>query len=124
MEAWKKYYDSVEPQNEKLPGNWNDKLRSFQKMIVLRCLRPDKVVPAIQDFVTAKLDRKYIEPPPFNLPKTFQDSHSCAPLIFILSPGGDPMNALLKFADDQVQFSVIKVHSWLSLQLLAVRWKS
>ncbi|XP_014666536.1 PREDICTED: dynein heavy chain 7, axonemal-like [Priapulus caudatus] len=99
-EAWKSIYDSVEPQFEVLPGEWDDKLDMFQKLLVLRCIRPDKIVPAVQEFVSNRLGKRFIEPPPFDLPKTFQDSHCCTAIIFVLSPGADPTASLLKFADD------------------------
>ncbi|CAF0886975.1 unnamed protein product [Adineta steineri] len=99
-DAWKIVYDSLEPHKEKFPEEWQKNLKDFQRMCVIRCIRPDKVVPAVQDFVRAHLGQKYIEPPPFDLAKSYLDSTCITPIIFILSPGSDPMSSLSKYADD------------------------
>lgn len=41
---WRKIYDSKEPHRAPFPSPWSEQLSDFQKMIVIRCLRPDKVI--------------------------------------------------------------------------------
>lgn len=47
------------------------------------------------------MGQKYIEPPMFDLADSYKNSNCCSPLIFILSPGTDPMSSFNKFFEDQ-----------------------
>jgi len=87
-----------------LPGEFEERLNQFQRVLILRAIRLDKVIPAVVEFVMEKMGKQYVEPPPFDLSGSFNDSNCLSPLILILSPGADPTVALLKFADDEVLF--------------------
>lgn len=47
---------------ELLPGDWDTKLDSFQKLLVLRCLKTDCLIQGLQEFVSAQLGQRFIEP--------------------------------------------------------------
>ena len=53
LDKWNQYYNAREPHNEDLPSPWQDELNEFQRMIILRVIRPDKVsVTGSQDHPT------------------------------------------------------------------------
>merc|ERR1719487_1031383 len=43
LRDWKKWFMSSEPEKEPLPGEWDARLNSLQKLIVVRCIRTDRV---------------------------------------------------------------------------------
>ncbi|KAH9505438.1 Dynein heavy chain 3, axonemal, partial [Bulinus truncatus] len=101
---WKAFYESSTPQSEKYSLLFGRNLTSLQELIVLRCLRPDKMIPAIQNFIVSQMGQKYIEPPTFDLLLCYEDSSFFSPLIFVLSPGADPMASLYRFAEEKGMF--------------------
>lgn len=49
---------------------------SFKKLCILRCLRPDIMIPAIQEFITKEMGSKFIEPPSIQIKECYQVGHS------------------------------------------------
>ena len=98
----------------KLPGEWDDKLDPLEKIIFLKFIRSDKVIPAVQNWIKNKIGQEFIIVPTFDLAKCFKDSTLMTPLIFVLSPGSDPVSDFVKFAEDnnmtrKVKIKILKV---------------
>jgi len=87
---FKKIFDSGTPETEPLPGDWDSKLNSFQRMIVLKAIRIDKIVLATQNYIVEHIGEQFITPPIFDLRKSYKESALTTPLVFILSKGADP----------------------------------
>uniref|UniRef100_A0A665VDW5 Dynein axonemal heavy chain 1 n=1 Tax=Echeneis naucrates TaxID=173247 RepID=A0A665VDW5_ECHNA len=98
-QGFKRIFDSNQPHRHPLPEEWETKLDSFQKLLILRCLRADCLIQGLQDFVAAQLGQHFIEPQTSDLSVVFAESSPSTPLIFVLSPGTDPAADLYKFAD-------------------------
>ncbi|XP_072807660.1 dynein axonemal heavy chain 6 isoform X4 [Vicugna pacos] len=81
-------------------NSWHPELSSFQKLILIKCCKEEKVVFALTDFVIENLGKCFIETPPVDLPTLYQDMSYSTPLVFILSTGSDPMGAFQRFARD------------------------
>lgn len=91
---------SSKPLDERLPGVLNV-MPTFEKLLLYRCLRPDKMIPAFQSLVEETLGAEFTRSLPFDLSKIFPDSNAITPLIFLLSPGSDPFVSLNSFSQEK-----------------------
>ncbi len=63
---------------------------------------------SIQDFIVHRLGARFVEPPTFDLGLSYRDSRCFTPLVFVLSPGADPLQTLFKFAQGKSEFFLEK----------------
>lgn len=99
LALWHDYYNSTTPHMFPMPGKWEKSLTSWQKLLILRCLRQDMLNLGIYNYIKENLGQSFLDPPPFNLKSSFEDSNSCTPLVFILSAGADPIADLFSFGE-------------------------
>lgn len=98
---WELWFRQQEPETAELPREWETKCTELQRMLLVRSLRTDRVLFAATRFVAQALGRAFVEPPVLDLGETYADSSPLAPLIFVLSPGVDPLAPLRKLAAEK-----------------------
>lgn len=104
---FREWFNHITPESEKLPLDWAGLDRTpFMKMLVVRCLRPDRVSSCLVDFVRMVLPdgNSYADcdgalSSVAILDSCLGDSTPTVPIYFILSPGANVMGDLDNLAD-------------------------
>ncbi|KAL1129229.1 hypothetical protein AAG570_013758 [Ranatra chinensis] len=86
---WKKFVEGECPERDKFPQDWKNKT-AFQRLCIMRALRPDRMTYATRYFIEEKLGNHYTEARSVEFSKTYEETSSTVPVFFILSPGVDP----------------------------------
>ena len=95
---WKEIMKSETPWTIELPAVYEARLTPFQKTMLMNVIKTTKLMGSIKEFVKAEVGAFYIESPPFDLEGCLEDSSNITPIIFVLSPGADPIAYLKQLA--------------------------
>ncbi|XP_067124199.1 dynein axonemal heavy chain 10, partial [Centruroides vittatus] len=94
---WKKWFYCEQPELQPIP-DFEDSLNHFQKLLVLRCFRIDRVCLGVKKFVSNILGNEYVLPLTIPFEIIYNLSTPNNPMLFIISHGADPLFEILNFA--------------------------
>ena len=91
------------PQAERDFPKQLSKVSSFQRCVLVKVLRPDRLESAMQLFVQEAFGGQAVQPAPFALRNIYENESSPGePILFIISAGSDPSTELQEFAETVV----------------------
>lgn len=64
----------ADPITKKLPDDWETKLDIFEKILIIKILRPEKIMFAISNYVLKEMGQFYLEPPTTSINSLYNDS--------------------------------------------------
>ena len=85
---------------QNLPGIYSS-VSIFQKLLVIKAFREEKVIYTITKFIKDVLGEKFIKAPPASMEELYSETTKRTSIIFILSQGADPMSMIQRLAKDK-----------------------
>ena len=103
--VWRRFMDSSDPYDYMAIEDHHKcfdfgALSKFQKLILIKLLRPDALITSVNHFIHEVLGVKFLNAAIPTLNELYNQSLSHTPIIFILSAGSDPTNQLLRYAKE------------------------
>ncbi|ANQ10184.1 40S ribosomal protein S3 [Plasmodium coatneyi] len=98
IREWRRWFNFLEVENYVLPDEWEFNLNSFQKLIIIKILRPDRLNKAIENLVYANISYNDIEVDHMNFEFILRPSNSIDPLTIIYKNNFDPFQYVYNYA--------------------------
>jgi dynein heavy chain, axonemal len=96
---WKDWFDLETPEKVPVPMGY-DALNAIERICILKIFRVDRVYNAIKNFIVEKhRTEHFIIPPPPQYDKIYEQTNCNSPVVFILSPGADPLSDVTKLGE-------------------------
>jgi dynein heavy chain len=91
-QIWRAWFDLEQPEASDLPADFQDKINPFQRLLIIRCLRPDRVYNGVKRYVMTRMGEAFVQPPVLDYNRIHAQSSPNTPVVFVLSPGADPQS--------------------------------
>lgn len=87
---WQTWFDIEKVEDVALPGIYSKKLNDLDRLMLLRAIRPDRIMNSLMSYVTKTMGPQYVNEKPFNMASTFEETTNKTPIFFVLFAGVDP----------------------------------
>uniref|UniRef100_A0A182J7V8 Uncharacterized protein n=1 Tax=Anopheles atroparvus TaxID=41427 RepID=A0A182J7V8_ANOAO len=90
-EDWHRWYLSPVAERTPLPATWEVNLKMFQKYLIVRCLRMDRIENCIEQFTREQLGAKFVHvAATSSLTDAFRESSPHTPVLLLLRGASNP----------------------------------
>lgn len=110
-ENWINFLEHPDPWKFDFSLFLDKEISPFTKLLFMKILREEILMANITYFVTESMGKFFIVPPMFDLKSSFEDTTCTTPIIFVLSPGADPISYLRDLSKENDMDSRLKMLS-------------
>ncbi|GFT28694.1 dynein heavy chain 2, axonemal [Trichonephila clavipes] len=108
---WQDWYLTLQPEKRPLPGVWRNVCSGFQMLLIIRCLRLDRVTSCVSNLISAILGKSFLEYPNPEITEIFNESSPNKPLVlFTVSSDTDPGKIIENLAQNlEIKYRAISL---------------
>ena len=109
--SWEDIYRSAEPHKVPFPSVWEDKLTLFQRILVIKCLRPDSLSFCLEYYIEEAIGINMLESVVDPIPYLFRLTSAQSPIALFSITDDNPVDILRRVAAARSMLNFLVFHN-------------